>query len=75
MNKYIEEFCKQNPNITLECGNPKCKHKFNVKTKEFLKVRSFPHKCDKCGEETSYDTSQLQKDIMKIIQQLDIKLK
>lgn len=55
MEKHIQIFCKQNPNIELECQ--KCHTKTKIKTLDFLKNKyTYEFKCDKCNSTTSFDT-------------------
>lgn len=75
MDKYIEEFCKQNPNIELDCGNSDCKGKFKIKTKDFFKSKTYIHKCNKCNKTTSYDTSKMITMAQKIFKEIEKFLK
>lgn len=54
MDKFLEIICKQNPQITLSCGNEKCGTKFTEKTIDVCKAKEYKHICDKCGETTTY---------------------
>lgn len=58
MEKHIEIFCKQNPNIEIEC--PVCHRQIKIKTTEFLKTKyQYLGKCPECKNNFEYDTSQL----------------
>lgn len=63
MNKYLEVFCKQNPEFILVCGHPDCKAEHTFKSKDVFKSTSFRFKCDCCGNSTTKDSSGLAKDI------------
>lgn len=62
MNKYVEVFCKQNPNFPLPCGNPECKKKTTFKSKDVFKSASFKFTCPSCGKDTTVDTTKFAKD-------------
>ena len=36
MDKYLQILCKQNPETTIECGNPDCKNKITVNSEELF---------------------------------------
>lgn len=62
MEKHIKIFCAQNPNTDIEC--PACHQQIKIKTEEFLKERNtFQGTCEKCGNEFTYDTSNLFKEL------------
>lgn len=62
MEKHIKIFCEQNPNTDIEC--PACHQQIKIKTEDFLKERDTFHGiCKKCGNEFTYDTSNLFKEL------------
>ena len=75
MDKYLEVFCKQNPKIPLECGNEKCKFKFEVKTADLCKKKKYIRICEKCGKTTEYNCEKMFNDIVKKLKSLGIKVK
>ena len=54
MDKFLDVICKQNPKITLSCGNDTCGAEFTEKTIDVCKAKEYKHTCDKCGAETIY---------------------
>lgn len=74
MDKYIEIFCKQNPKMNMDCGNPECKHSFEVNSKDFFKNKTYSHVCEQCGKSTEYDTSKFVKDFKEQLKKLGVKL-
>lgn len=75
MDKYIEVLCKQNPKMEMECSNPDCRKKFNVKTTDFFKNKSYVYKCDKCEKETNYDTTKFVNDFKKKLEKMGVTVK
>ncbi len=75
MNKYIEVFCKQNPNISFPCGNPDCKKEHTFKSKDVFKNNSYKFKCSSCGEVTNVDTTKFVKDFVATLKKLGITVK
>lgn len=67
MDKYIQILCRQNPNMTLPCGNPECKTKHTFHTKDVLKDKTYEFTYTHCGKKTTVDTSNFTE---KFIQQL-----
>lgn len=62
MEKHLEIFCKQNPSMDIECGNPECKYKTKIKTKDFLNTKyTYKYHCNKCGHDTTFDTKDFHK--------------
>ncbi len=60
MEKHIQIFCKQNPNIELECQ--KCHARIKIRTLDFLKKKyTYEFKCNKCNSTTSVDTKDFYK--------------
>lgn len=48
--------------MDIECGNPECKCKTKIKTKDFLNTKyTYKYHCDKCGHDTTYDTKDFYK--------------
>lgn len=41
MDKFTENICKQNPKMTLICGNTECNHKFVVKSLDVCKQKVY----------------------------------
>ena len=72
MDKCIELFCKQNQNISLPCGNPKCKIKHTFKTKDVFRSEEYSFKCSSCGDTTIVDTSKVAKDITDQLKKLGV---
>lgn len=75
MNKYIEAFCQQNPNMKLPCGNPKCKKVHTFTSKEVLKTKSYDFTCKYCGRTTTIDTTKFTEDFLKQMKALGITVK
>ena len=75
MDKYIEVFCKQNPEITFPYGNPKCKKEHTFKTKEVFKKKTYKFECSSCGTNTEVDTSKFVKDFVSQLKKLGITVK
>lgn len=74
MDKYVSLLCKQNPNMTLECNNPECKMKFDVKTEEVFKNNQYKLICDECGSTTTFDSTKFADDFKKKLNEAGIKL-
>lgn len=74
MDKYISLLCKQNPKITLECDNPECKKKFQVKTEVVFKNKQYKLICDKCNTTTTFDSTKFVDDFKKQLNKAGIKL-
>lgn len=75
MDKWIEIICKQNPKMTLICGNKECNQKFVVKSLDVCKRKVYSHVCEKCGMSTGYDTSKMFDDAIKQLKAMGVKLK
>lgn len=75
MDKYAEVICKQNPKMTLECGNKDCRQKFDVKTMDLCKVKEYKHLCEKCGDTTTYSAEDMFADLIKQFKALGITVK
>lgn len=75
MDKWIEIICKQNPKMTLICGNKECNQKFVVKSLDVCKLKVYSHVCEKCGMSTGYDTSKMFDDAIKQLKAMGVKLK
>ena len=75
MDKWIEIICKQNPKMTLICGNKECNQKFVVKSLDVCKRKVYSRVCEKCGMSTRYDTSKLFDDEIKQLKSMGVKIK
>lgn len=75
MDKYTEIFCKQNPKISLSCGNPICKRKHTFKTKDVFKSKKYSFRCVSCGNTTEVDTSKFTKDLTIQLKELGVTVK
>lgn len=75
MDKYVELLCKQNPRMTLNCGNPDCTHKFSVDSKDVFKNKEYSFICPQCNKSTTYDTSKFADDFKKQLKKSGISLK
>lgn len=75
MDKYIEALCKQNPEITLHCGNPQCKKEYKFKSKDVFKKSDYNFTCKVCGKDTKYDTTKFVKDFVTQLKKMGITVK
>ena len=75
MDKFTENICKQNPKMTLICGNKECNHKFVVKSLDVCKQKVYSRVCEKCGMSTRYDTSKMFDDVIKQLKSMGVKIK
>lgn len=50
MDKLTAEICKQNPKISIPCGNSKCKRKNTLKSQDVFSGKISEFKCKYCGE-------------------------
>lgn len=65
MEKHIEIFSKQNPNMDIKC--PNCDTKIKIKTRDFLKIKyKFNAYCPICNHEFVYDTTDFHKELEKL---------
>lgn len=74
MSPYTELFCKQNPQMTLECQNPECKKSFSILTKKVAKTKSYKYTCPLCGQTTVLDFSDTFEKFEKQCKALNIKV-
>lgn len=74
MDKYMNIFCKQNPRITLPCGNPNCKKEHTFKSADVLKHKLYRFECSYCGTSTEIDTSKFTKDFISELKNLGVYL-
>lgn len=74
MDKYVELLCKQNPKMSLKCGNPDCDHKSSVDSKDVFKNKEYNLLCPECNKTTTYDTSKFSDDFKKQLKTLGISL-
>lgn len=72
MNKYIEEFCKQNPIFKFNCQNPRCKKLYSFKSNEVFSKNTYVFKCSKCGFSTTIDASNFEKDFTQLMKKTGI---
>ena len=56
MDKYTENFCKDNPIFHFICPNPKCKKSYSLKSKDVFRRAKYSFKCSSCGEVSSIET-------------------
>lgn len=75
MDKYIEVFCKQNPNISFPCGNPDCKKEYTFKSKDVFKNKTYMFECTSCGKTTEVDTTKFVKDFVSLLKKMGITVK
>ena len=75
MNKYIEVFCKQNPEFSLICDNPTCNKKHIFKSKDVFKAQSFKFKCIDCGATNVFNASKFIKDFETQMKKIGIVVK
>lgn len=75
MDKYIEVFCKQNPNISFPCGNPDCKKEHTFKSKDVFKNKTYTFECTSCGKTTEVDTTKFVKDFVSLLKKMGITVK
>lgn len=75
MDKVAEMFCKQNPNMELNCGNTECKNIIKVKSRNVFKNKQYSFTCEQCGKSTEYDTSKFADDFVKQLKKMGITLK
>lgn len=73
MDKAIEIFCKQNPNINFECGDSNCKTEHSFKTKDVFKNAKFTFVCTKCEQTTNIDTVNFVKSFKEKLKKLGVK--
>lgn len=74
MDKYVELLCKQNPEMTLKCGNPECSKEFRTKSKDVFQSKEFKHTCDSCGKSTTYDSTKFADNFKQQLKKLGITL-
>lgn len=72
MDKYIKVLCEQNPTLDLDCDNPKCNHKTNVKSKDFFKSNIYKFTCSKCELKNEVNSKKWVDDFIKTMKDSDI---
>ena len=75
MDKYIQVFCKQNPKMTLPCGNPSCKEKHTFNSKDVLKTKTYKFTCPKCGKDTTIDSTKFTEQFVKQLKAMGVTVK
>jgi predicted RNA-binding Zn-ribbon protein involved in translation (DUF1610 family) len=73
MDKYIEAFCKQIPQIELPCKG--CNAKIKVKSEELLRKKTYEFSCPKCGKRTEVDTTNFVHEFIKTMKKCGITVK
>lgn len=63
MDKYIENFIKQNPNFPFLC--PKCSHKYIFDSKMVFSNDTYEFKCENCDSTVSINTKEFTKTLKK----------
>lgn len=75
MDKYIQVFCKQNPEMTLPCGNPECKEKHTFASKDVLETETYQFTCEKCGKVTTIDSTKFTEQFVKQLKAMGVTVK
>lgn len=74
MDKYVELFCKQNPEMKLKCQNPECDKEFKVRSKEVFSVKEYRHNCQYCNKESVFETTKFADSFKEQLKKLGVKL-